>query len=708
MKNLIQNIQNQFQKMTQTGILFKSSESGMVISNMYLANLDNDPIFRDPESTSHNCKNCKNFIRRYGNIIALDENNEIMSIWDDIKNVEGYESLIIISEKLKESPIANVFVETYEFLNCKTNYEKTNKSQELYQLGVPSNVKVYTKEEADKFGVVKPKQIITFDHLNLQIPKQYISFSSNSSESIQAAHKSNYDVFERGMREISLNTLELVKDLIVQSSLLNGDTHLHKIDTMISLKREYDDLPRNQRENWCWIKSNNFPLAKFRNELIGVLCVELTEGEDINKAVTNWNKRVDPINYMKAKAPITKGQIEMVERFVIDNGYAESFNRRFATIDDIRVSDILHSNIGKNEIPSISIFANVKPTKSSQHKRNKFEGVEEVHIDKFMKNILPTVSSVELYLENRMRGNLVSLTTASNPDSKPIFNWNNNFSWTFEGNLAGKSQIKNAVVSQGGKVEGVMRFSILWADGNDDDSDLDAHAIEPSGNTIYFSNKLSKITGGNLDIDITRPQSHKRMGNDVVENIIYPDSKKLEKGDYRFKVHQFSERKSKGFKAEIEISGTIYQYQYDKNIHQSRTIRVATVNWDGNEFRITHHLPLAAESPRNMYGLDTLQFHKVNLISLSPNHWGDNNVGNKHYFFMLEGAKNPNSIRSFHNENLIPSLREHRKVLEVLGSKTMIKSLGKQLSGVGFNSTVRDSVILKLKGNFQRTIKVIF
>ena len=98
----------------------------------------------------------------------------------------------------------------------------------------------------------------------------------------------------------------------------------------------------------------------------------------------------------------------------------------------------------------------------------------------------------------------------------------------------------------------------------------------------------------------------------------------------------------------------------------------------------------------------------MNLVCLSPNHWGDNNVGNKHYFFMLDRCKSPVSIRSFHNENLIPELAQHRKVLEVLGATSMIQSSDKQLSGLGFNATVRDELIVKLQGSFKRVIKIKF
>lgn len=75
---------------------------------------------------------------------------------------------------------------------------------------------------------------------------------------------------------------------------------------------------------------------------------------------------------------------------------------------------------------------------------------------------------------------------------------------------------------------------------------------------------------------------------------------------------------------------------------------------------------------------------------------------------MLENCKAQSSIRSFHAENLIPELAKHRKVLEVLGNTTMIEPTEKQLSGLGFNATVKDELIVKLQGSFKRTIKIKF
>jgi len=703
MKELTKLLQSQFEKMYATGKLFRSAKSGATIWKLYLEGFkkEHDPIFRDPESTIHNCNLCNNFIRRYGNIIAIDENLDIITLFDIEAPEEYAQSMEILSGALKSSIVNNIFIETFNELKSLP-YEACKKTNKIFKLGIAKNIKRYTKEEAEVFGVVKPNEIRTFNHFHLDLPEQFVDTTGKSNVAIMAEYRDAKNVFQRAMEGISLDTLNLVKDLINQGSLLDGQTHLYKIEQIIPLKKEYDELLPALKNNWCWIKSHNLPFAKFRNELIGVLCSELSEGEEINKACQSWNKRVDPANYMKAIAPITKKQIEEAKKFVEDNNYEESFNRRFATIDDIKASEIKHMNVGDGKLKEVSIFDDVKST-STRHKRNEFKNIEEVTIDKFMQDILPRCTSVEAFLTNSQVNNMMSLTTANKQDSKAIFKWPNNYSWTFNGNLAGKSQIKETVKSKGGKVDGILRFSIMWAEKDGDNSDLDVHCKEPDGNIICFSSKYSTNTQGRLDVDIQKPLAE--MPNGAVENITYPTISKMDDGNYTFLVHQYASRSSKGFKAEIEFNGEIFSYEYNKPV--SGKIPVAIINLKNGEFTINHKLP-ETNTSKKVYDLDTNQFHKVNLICLSPNHWNDIEVGNKHYFFMLDGCKTPTNIRSFHAENLIPKLAKHRKVLEVLGNTTMIEPSEKQLSGLGFNATVNDELIVKLQGSHKRIVRVKF
>jgi len=97
-------------------------------------------------------------------------------------------------------------------------------------------------------------------------------------------------------------------------------------------------------------------------------------------------------------------------------------------------------------------------------------------------------------------------------------------------------------------------------------------------------------------------------------------------------------------------------------------------------------------------------------MMLSPNHWEDtgSGIGNKHYFFMLENCINDGSARGFFNEFLKPELDQHRKVIEHVGVKMRTEKGDRQLSGVGFSSTQRNSITCRITGSFTRTINITF
>jgi len=90
------------------------------------------------------------------------------------------------------------------------------------------------------------------------------------------------------------------------------------------------------------------------------------------------------------------------------------------------------------------------------------------------------------------------------------------------------------------------------------------------------------------------------------------------------------------------------------------------------------------------WGVTTQSLVPVDTLMLSPNHWDGQAVGNKHWFFMLHGLKNPDACRGIYNEFLRGSLDPHRKVFEVLGARTKCPPADDQLSGVGFSSTRGD------------------
>lgn len=296
------------------------------------------------------------------------------------------------------------------------------------------------------------------------------------------------------------------------------------------------------------------------------MLVDISEGRDLDAAVTAFERIMAPANYKRPKALITKRMIEEAQKTVAELGIEDSLARRHASISDITVNNVLFLN--RNAKKALNVFDALKEdVKVNPQKLSK---VTEVSIEEFLKNILPNSEGIELLMENRLIPNLVTLTAPVNPEAKSIFKWENNFGWSYNGNIA-DSGIKEKVTSYGGNVNGELCISIGWLGL----TDLDLHVTEPGGNHIYYNHKQGH--GGRLDLDMNGLD---KTSEKPVENVIYTDKDSMKEGRYSVSVNTFTVRGTspEGFEAEIECQGKIYHFShtYDGNrTRNGETIEVA-------------------------------------------------------------------------------------------------------------------------------------
>lgn len=158
---------------------------------------------------------------------------------------------------------------------------------------------------------------------------------------------------------------------------------------------------------------------------------------------------------------------------------------------------------------------------------------------------------------------------------------------------------------------------------------------------------------------------------------------------------------------EVENAGRLSHYSYNKAVRDRQDVHVVTLHMsEGRVDRVEAGDPAitAANIAMTRWGLTTEQYVPVDAVTLSPNHWGDNAVGNKHTFFVLRGAKNDEPTRGIYNEFLHPRLEAHRKVFEVIGDKTKCQPTEGQLSGLGFSSTKKTSILVKVQQGGKRRL----
>jgi hypothetical protein len=177
-------------------------------------------------------------------------------------------------------------------------------------------------------------------------------------------------------------------------------------------------------------------------------------------------------------------------------------------------------------------------------------------------------------------------------------------------------------------------------------------------------------------------------------------------------VNNYSKRETSdpGFVIEVECGGKLSHYSYNRGVQDKKDVVVVTLHMQGGVIeRVEAGDPAitAANISQTKWGLTTEQYVKVNAVMLSPNYWGDNRVGNKHTFFVIDGAKSDEDARGFYNEYLHPRLEPHRKVFEVIADMTKCQPTEGQLSGLGFSSTKKDSFVVRVhQGKKQRIFNV--
>lgn len=678
-ENFSKAVRDNFAKMSKESTrLFTVDVDKDELWELYLSSFPKgtNPVYR--VNTEHDCSCCRHFIKSVGNVVAI-KSGKVYSIWDVDINDKAYKAVAnALSTYIKRHAVNNVFLTKETRLGTKLSRE------------------------------IVDNKVITYNHFYVDPLSRDIVPRSASVDTELSQYRDTKNVFKRSLEEINIDSVETVLELIKSNTLYKGNEWLKVLTQFATYKKKYDGLADDkQRDLYAWEHSieAGMVIGRIRNHSIGVLLTNISNGMDLDNAVTQYEKIVAPSNYKRPKAIFTQKMLDEAKQTITELGYLDSLQRRYATLDDITVNNILFSNkdSSKRITGAEDIFSEMsKEVVSSKPK--KFDRIEEVSVDNFLKNIVPNAHEIELYFENRLTSNMVSLIAPAIRDSKSMFKWANNFSWSYTGNMT-DSMMKERVKSAGGKVDGVLRFSIQWndIDTGKDDNDLDAHCITPKGTEIYYSHKRDSITGGELDIDVIHPQ------NEVaVENITWADKSKMTEGIYRFFVHQFTNRGGRdGFRAEIEFDGQIYSFDYRNELRQNEKVMVAEVTYKNGQFTIKELLP-SAYSSREVWGLTTNNFIPVSVICFSPNYWDEQQgIGNKHIMFMLKECINPESPNGFFNEFLKEGLVKHKRVFEALGSKMKVADSDDQLSGVGFCLTKRNYVVVKVKGNIERIIKVM-
>lgn len=638
----------------QEGVLVKVNPDKSYLFSEYLS------AFTDPVERQHyNCNACRQFIHSYGKL-ALVHNGVLTSIWPT--NLDGVFGDIgrLLNNKVITADVESYFYPTVHKIGIEHNYENT-------ELG-----------------------LLTWEHLHGVLPNALTLVPLRKVDEVNGKSIAIKNVFLRSLKTITIEACQDVLELITQNNLRRGLEYKNLVSGFLQHLQACQGKTEREVELYAWEHAH--PALAIRNTVIGTLLVDISEGIPLDKAVATFEHKVDPTRFHRTSAPVTTSMKTRAVTLLKELGYENSLAMRHATMDDLHIGTCMYVHRPTAKANPLTTFvADVEPSKKD------IDRAEPVSLNKLVEEIIPSgIDDVSLLLEPSHSNKLMNILIQQDRTSPSLFKWENPFSWCYVNGVT--DSIEERVKHAGGRVAGELRVSLSWF--NHTDYDLHVSVMDDKEHvfdTINYVNKVSRVLGGSLDVDMQYPRP---TTNTPVENIIFPNKDKMVDGEYKVMVSNWTTRDTKNTHMVVEIKhATFNKFVHIPVVRESAKHIVAAFTYT-KEYGITNFRTAYnctdTEAAQQLWGLSTNKFHTVKLITYSPNYWSDG-VGNEYLFFILEGAKTTDKVRGIFNEYLKSSLMEDRKALDLLGGMLDIEPTDEQLAGVGFSNTIPASVVLRVR-----------
>lgn len=660
-KKFSKQVNTKWEQLKKNGKIFTVNLDKDSLFDAYLAAFPEgtDPIFQ--ERSTHNCNCCKQFIRNIGSTVAI-VNGKLDSVWN-IKDADyPYD---VVAKALHDKLMA-----------------------ELPNAIFRTNQRDFGKETLGGYQDANGRQI-NWNHFHGTITG--VLHSHKPGETI-GQFNGKLTVLTGGVQKLSIEAVDIVLELINADNLYRGAEHKTSLVNFKNLLKSYGKM-KTDTDRAIWLmESTDLPGALFKNTVIGTLVEDISKGVQLEDAVRMFESKVAPANYRRPKALVTPKMVEEATKTLEKLDLTDSIHRRHAKLSDVTINNVLWADSSAKAVMEGSLEdllgSAVKTTV-------KTDNALKIGIEEFIKDVMPTAKSMDVMLKRNHVPNLMSIT-APKFDTKNLFKWDNGFAWTYNGDVT--DRIVERVKAAGGAINGKLRVSMSW----DNRDDLDLHCYLPNKDHIYYGARKCV-----LDVDANGMNG---IRPDPVENMNFTS---LVDGKYVFKVDQYNKRDSgnQGYTLQVAYNGNVLEFNHAVNQSMADALVITVKNGEVTKVEANSRLNGGSSTTvqEEFWGVTTNTPVRVKTMMLSPNHWDGKQIGNKHYFFILENCHNPEMARGLYNEYLHEELAQHGRVFELLGEKTKIEPVTDQLSGVGFSSTLRNTVTLLVNtGKSKRAYEVSF
>jgi hypothetical protein len=360
--------------------LFKTS-SGKLF-RIFLANLSN-------ESRQHyNCDACKEFVNRYAGLVTISEAGEIdpPSLGGDVPPF-----FATAMEAMREAVLKSQVIG--QFLSSDKN------------LGRP-----VTGE---------------WNHMYVQLHREML-YSSKEFTADQAMKDilEEFNLLKNSLLEYPLSVIKQAVTLLKTNSLPNAHKFIDTANWLRDLQDKINNtLNQKTRDNLIWLAVATAPtgFCHFKNNMMGTLLDDIKDGLSFESIKRKFAPKVDATKLRRPTAAPSDGNIAEAERLVDLYGVRKSFERRFATKEELKTE---WTPVVKPETVNVTggMFDHLK----QHHEAHKIQtmSIPPVRMSwrTFKETVMTNAETIE-YMIKSSPDHYGAILTAVHPDAPPIIQW---------------------------------------------------------------------------------------------------------------------------------------------------------------------------------------------------------------------------------------------------------------------------------------------
>ena len=390
-EQLLSSVRRQSKK--HTGPLFRTDAKSLY--DVYIANLPED------ERQSHTCAACQNFFRRYGDLVAIDQNGKLHSVlWAGPNAPNFYAGAVnALKAAVESANVMGVFVSNLAILGTALT---------------PTATKDWT-------------------HFSVELSENSILKSPLLSPfQAMAEKRQDHKNMVKALDELSGQSIATAVKILKSNALYRNEKVLAGAEWLKQAHAKYTSKKNSAvRENILWLEIANAP-AGFchpRSSMLGTLLEDIESGKDFEEVKSRFEQKMHPLQYQRPQAAPSAANIARAEKIFKELGAEQALKRRYARLNElvtIWTSKEVSKASRQDASKSSSIFNMVQPKPERSQTGEKSSSVKipplTVTWQKFKTTILDEANVIEYYAPYQ-KCSFGTIVTAVDSEAPPLFQW---------------------------------------------------------------------------------------------------------------------------------------------------------------------------------------------------------------------------------------------------------------------------------------------